>query len=266
MKVVFLQHPSATNLWRSQPRTCHLSYCIVWIFQLHLIIRLSSCGAEVEFFLPEFEMSLCQARLIQVFFFFFEVGFGFARLFSHSKAVQPKLNWALAGKANLPENHWIWPRAPQAFLVLIRIAESAALDPVIYGAFLHHKFCTIWVWLSLSLHLWTKAVNTIIPPLTSKTDSMTAKHFKDSGKQIKVSPSPSSHFLLPLLSSPALGCCQALFIVSTCLGCCGLVWILGIPNPLQRIRLETPQMLALGSLQKKRRRSPWWDEDVSYGE
>lgn len=138
MKVVFLQHPSVTNLWRSQPRTYHLSYCIVCIFQLHLIIRVSRCGAEVEFFLPEFEMSLCQARLIQVFFF--EVGFGFARLFSHSKAVQPKLNRALAGKANLPEYLWIWPPAPPAFLVLIRISESAALDPVIYGAFLHHKF------------------------------------------------------------------------------------------------------------------------------
>lgn len=122
------------------------------------------------------------------------------RLFSHSKAVQPKLKRALAGKAILPENLWNWPQAPQAFLVLIQISESAALHPVIYGAFLHHKFCAVWARLPFFLHLWTKPVNTIIPPLTSKTDSMAAKHFKDSEKQITVSPSPSSHLLLPLPS------------------------------------------------------------------
>lgn len=74
---------------------------------------------------------------------FLEVELCFGILFSHSKAVQPKLNRALAGKANLPEYLWNRPQAPQAFLVLIQISEGAALHPVIYGAFLHHKFRSV---------------------------------------------------------------------------------------------------------------------------
>lgn len=67
-------------------------------------------------------------------------------------------------------------------------------------------------------------------------------------------------FLSPSISSfPSplfLYClCAQLFLLSTCLSCCGLVWILWIPSPLQCIRLETPQMPALGKLRKKNKES-----------
>lgn len=59
----------------------------------------------------------------------------------------------------------------------------------------------------------------------------------------------------PFSSLPVLLIAHSSFLLSTCLSCCGLVWILWIPSPLQCIRLETPQMPALGKLQKKQKKT-----------
>ena len=64
----------------------------------------------------------------------------------------------------------------------------------------------------------------------------------------------SSLVFFPFSSLPVLLIAHSSFLLSTCLSCCGLVWILWIPSPLQCIRLETPQMPALGKLQKKQKK------------
>lgn len=120
------------------------------------------------------------------------------------------------------------------------------IEPLCITSFLHFR----------SLFNWRPANKTsrYSPPLRPlNLTAQSAKRFEY--KTTTKKKQASSLVFFPFSSLPVLLIAHSSFLLSTCLSCCGLVWILWIPSPLQCIRLETPQMPALGKLQKKQKKT-----------
>lgn len=179
--------------------------------------------------------------------------FALSILFFHPKAVQPKLKRALAEKANVPE--YLWKRTRK------KKKRPHAQEPFMFW------FSFQWVqtvpcdlWRFSASQVFTVRARLLFSPFHFQPANKTRQYNhppswpqKLTACLLNTSKTPRGKsvffsFFSPFFFSRSslLRRSVALFIVSTCLRCCGLVWILWIPSPLQCIRLETPQMPALG--------------------
>lgn len=120
------------------------------------------------------------------------------------------------------------------------------IEPLCITSFLH--FRSLFNWRPANK---TRRYSPPLRPLNLTAQSAKRFEYKTTTKKKQA----SSLVFFPFSSLPVLLIAHSSFLLSTCLSCCGLVWILWIPSPLQCIRLETPQMPALGKLQKKQKKT-----------